>query len=61
MGDSGAGNQTHANDDDDSDDDDDDDGDDYVDDDDDDDSIGGLSAIETEPEFKLLLPLAAAI
>ena len=31
------------------------------DDDDDDDSISGLSAIETEPEFKLLLPLAAAI
>ena len=33
----------------------------YDDDDDDDDSISGLSAIETEPEFKLLLPLAAAI
>ena len=42
---------------------DDDDNDDDVvdDDDDDDDSISGLSAIEMEPEFKLLLPLAAAI
>ena len=50
-------------DDDDSDDDDDGDDcdDDVDDDDDDDDSIGRLSAIETEPEFKLLLPLAAAI
>ena len=42
-------------------DDDDDDDDGGYDDDDDDDYISGLSAIETEPEFKLLLPLAAAI